>query len=243
MEQFYLDFQPKLDFVNGKVIGMEALIRWRHPDLGIIPPLQFIPLAEESGLILRIGEWVLQKACQQNKEWLDEGFPPLRVSVNLSTKQLVEPNFVSKVKAILEETQLDPNLLELEVTESVFADVEDAANTLEEIRELGVHISIDDFGTGYSSLNYIKHLPVDMLKIDASFIRDIHENEESKAIVKAVLTLADTLGMKVLAEGIERKEQLKVLNEDGCKFGQGFLFSRPLSKDDFERFIKEGGYG
>lgn len=242
-EQFYLDFQPKLDFVNGKVIGMEALIRWRHPDLGIIPPLQFIPLAEESGLILRIGEWVLQKACQQNKEWLDEGFPPLRVSVNLSTKQLVEPNFVSKVKAILEETQLDPNLLELEVTESVFADVEDAANILEEIRELGVHISIDDFGTGYSSLNYIKHLPVDMLKIDASFIRDIHENEESKAIVKAVLTLADTLGMKVLAEGIERKEQLKVLNEDGCKFGQGFLFSRPLSKDDFERFIKEGGYG
>lgn len=240
-EQFYIDYQPKFDFVEGKMIGMEALLRWRHPDLGVIPPLKFIPLAEETGLISQIGEWVLRNACEQNKMWQEEGFPPLRISVNLSVKQLEDPNIVEKIKRILTDTKLDPKWLELEVTESVFADIEDAPSILQDIRDLGVHISIDDFGTGYSSFSYIKHLPVDTLKIDASFIRDIHENEESKAIVKAVLTLADTLGMEVLAEGIELNEQLKVLNEDGCKLGQGYLFSKPLSKENFERFIEMGG--
>jgi len=238
-DQFYIDYQPKIDFVKNKVIGMEALIRWRHPDLGIISPGQFIPLAEDTGLISQIGEWVLRKACEQNKKWQDEGYPPLRISVNLSVKQLMEPNIVEKIKQILEETQLDPKWLELEVTESVFANIEDAPRILKKIRDIGVHVSIDDFGTGYSSFNYIKHLPVDTLKIDSSFIRDIHENDESKAIVRAVLTLADTLGMEVLAEGIELDEQLKILNKNGCKLGQGYLFSKPLSKENFERYIEE----
>ncbi len=241
-EQFYFDYQPKINFAKSKVIGMEALLRWRHPDLGVIPPMQFIPLAEETGLIMQIGEWVLRKACEQNKAWQEGGYPPLRISVNLSVKQLADPNIVKIVQNVLNDTQLDPDWLELEVTESVFADIENAANILQEIRELGVHISIDDFGTGYSSFHYIKHLPADTLKIDASFIRDIHENEESKAIVKAVLTMAETLGMQVLAEGIERKEQLGILNENGCKLGQGFLFSKPLSKKEFERFIERGGH-
>lgn len=238
-EQFYIDYQPKIDFVKNKVIGMEALLRWRHPDLGIISPVQFIPLAEETGLISQIGEWVLRKACEQNKKWQDEGYPPLRISVNLSVKQLMEPNIVEKIKQILEETQLDPKWLELEVTESVFANIEDAPKILQAIRDIGVQVSIDDFGTGYSSFSYIKHLPVDTLKIDSSFIRDIHENDESKAIVRAVLTLADTLGMQVLAEGIELDEQLKILNKDGCQLGQGFLFSKPLSKENFERYIEK----
>lgn len=238
-DQFYIDYQPKIDFVQNKVVGMEALIRWRHPDLGIISPGQFIPLAEETGLISQIGEWVLRKACEQNKTWQDEGYPPLRISVNLSVKQLMEPNIVEKIKQILEETELEPKWLELEVTESVFANIEDAPRILKKIRDIGVHVSIDDFGTGYSSFSYIKHLPVDTLKIDSSFIRDIHENDESKAIVRAVLTLADTLGMEVLAEGIELDEQLKILNKDGCKLGQGFLFSKPLSKEKFERYIEE----
>lgn len=238
-DQFYIDYQPKIDFVKNKVVGMEALIRWRHPDLGIISPGQFIPLAEETGLISKIGEWALRKACEQNKKWQDEGYPPLRISVNLSVKQLMEPNIVEKIKQILEETQLDPKWLELEVTESVFANMEDAPRILKKIRDIGVHVSIDDFGTGYSSFSYIKHLPVDTLKIDSSFIRDIHENDESKAIVRAVLTLADSLGMEVLAEGIELDEQLKILNKDGCKLGQGFLFSKPLSTEDFERYIEK----
>ncbi len=241
LEQLYIDYQPKVNLDEGNVIGMEALLRWRHPDLGIIPPLKFIPLAEETGLIVEIGEWVLRKGCEQNKAWQQQGYPPLRLSINISVKQLADPDFVRKVKHTLEDTGLDPKWLELEVTESVFADIEDAPELLREIRDYGVHISIDDFGTGYSSFNYIKHMPVDTLKIDASFVRDIHRNEESKAIVKAVLTLAETLGIHVIAEGIEMTEQLDVLNEDGCKWGQGFLFSKPLSSEEFERYIQKKG--
>lgn len=241
LEQLYIDYQPKVNLDEGHIIGMEALLRWRHPDLGIIPPLKFIPLAEETGLIIEIGEWVLRKGCEQNKAWQQKGYPPLRLSVNVSVKQLADPDFVRKVKHTLEVTGLDPKWLELEVTESVFADIEDAPELLREIRDYGVYISIDDFGTGYSSFNYIKHMPVDTLKIDASFVRDIHRNEESKAIVKAVLTLAETLGIRVIAEGIEMTEQLEVLNEDGCKWGQGFLFSKPLSSEAFEKYLQKKG--
>ncbi|KIL79005.1 bifunctional diguanylate cyclase/phosphodiesterase [Bacillus badius] len=237
--QFHIDYQPKMDLSKNKIIGMEALVRWYHPELGKIPPNKFIPVAEETGLILPLGEWVLRRGCMQNKEWQQKGYPPLMISVNLSVRQLAHPYIVEKVREILEETKLEPQWLELEVTESILADVGHAADTLQQLREMGIHISIDDFGTGYSSFSYIKHLPVDTLKIDASFIRDIHKNEESQAIVQAVLTLARTLDINVIAEGVENEEQLAVLNEDGCVQGQGFLFSKPLSGEEFEKYLIE----
>lgn len=237
-DQFHLDYQPKWDISQGKVVGTEALVRWNHPELGRIPPNKFITLAEETGLILPLGEWVLRRACEQNKEWQNKGYLPLPISVNMSVRQLEHPNIVSKIKEILHETDLDPQLLELEITESVFAVIDNAAAVLQEIRDLGVRISVDDFGTGYSTFSYLKHLPIDTLKIDTSFIRDIHQNEESQAIVKAILTFAQTLGLKVVAEGVERQEQLDILNQDGCSQAQGFLFSKPLSSLDFEKFLK-----
>lgn len=239
-EQFKLDYQPKLDFTKGELIGMEALVRWIHPEFGTIPPNKFISLAEETGLIVQLGELVLRKACEQNKEWQDKGYSPLLMSVNVSVRQLEDAHFIQKVLRILESTGLDPQWLELEVTESVFADVENAADILEGIRKLGVSTSIDDFGTGYSSFNYIKFLPVDTLKIDASFIRDLHYNEGSKAIVKAVITLANTLGINVIAEGVETEDQLSYLIQEGGSQGQGYLFSKPLSSEGFEEYLKKG---
>lgn len=243
LEQFHIDYQPKLDFSTGQLIGMEALIRWNHPELGRISPGKFIPVAEETGLILPLGEWVLRRGCEQNKAWQNEGYPPLKISVNISVHQLYQYELLDKIKEILEDTGLEAQWLELEVTESVFADLDNASAILQEIRDLGIHISIDDFGTGYSSFSYVKHLPVDTLKIDASFIRDIHYNQESQAIVKAILTIAKNLNLNVIAEGVESSEQLVVLSEGGCSQGQGFLFSKPLSSQDFERYLKNKQYG
>ncbi|WP_062107563.1 sensor domain-containing protein [Bacillus niameyensis] len=240
-EQFYIDYQPKLNFSEGKLIGVEALVRWIHPELGRIAPDRFIPMAEETGLIVPLGEWILKEVCEQNKRWQDQGLSPLVASVNISVRQLEAPDFVDKVIDIIKETNLDPKWIELEVTESVFADNHHSARVLQEIRDLGIQISIDDFGTGYSSFSYIKYLPVDTLKVDRSFISDIDQNEESKAIVKAVLTLAQTLGLNVVAEGIETQKQMAVLNEDGCNVGQGYFFSKPLSSDDFEEYLKNAG--
>ncbi|MFD1708838.1 EAL domain-containing protein [Siminovitchia sediminis] len=238
LEQFCLDYQPKTDFSKGTLVGMEALVRWYHPELGKIPPNKFIPIAEETGLIVQIGEWVLQEACRQNKKWQDMGYPPLTVSVNVSVRQLEQKGLLQKIEEVLHDTGLQPQWLELEVTESVFADLDNASALLEEIRSLGVKISVDDFGTGYSSFSYIKHLPVDTLKIDSSFIRDIHQNAESQAIVDAILTLAGTLGIDVIAEGVESKEQLEVLNSGGCSQGQGYLFSKPVSHETFEHYLE-----
>lgn len=238
-EQFQLDYQPKVDLASGQVTGMETLVRWEHPELGRLSPGKFIPIAEETGLIIPLGEYVLRRACEQTQQWQENGYPPLRVSVNLSVRQFYQPDLVSKIKQILEETQLDAQWLELEVTESVFADLEQATAILKKIKELGVHVSIDDFGTGYSSFSYIKHLPVDSLKIDASFIRDLHLNKESQAIVKAILTVAKTLNLTVVAEGVERMEQFAVLSEDGCNQGQGFLFSKPLSSQEFADYLRQ----
>ncbi|MDR4887840.1 EAL domain-containing protein [Fredinandcohnia sp. QZ13] len=236
-EQFYLEYQPKLNISTKQLIGMEALVRWRHPELGTIPPGKFISLAEETGLIVPLGEWILRESCKQMKKWQEIGNQSLVISVNVSIRQLEDPNFIKTVEKILKETDLDPKWLEIEVTESVFMDVNDAASVLEEIRQLGIQISIDDFGTGYSSLSYLKHLPIDTLKVDASFIKDIHENEESKAIVKSVLTLAATLGLNVIAEGIETQEHVNELNKDGLLFGQGFYFSKPLNSQAFEEYL------
>ncbi len=237
-DQFHIDYQPKLDFAEGKLIGMEALVRWHHPELGGIPPNKFIPLAEDTGLIVQLGEWVLREACKQNKHWQSRGYDPMTVSVNVSVYQLEDPNFVNNIKDVIKETGLDPKWLELEVTESILANIDNAVEILEEIRSLNVKISIDDFGTGYSSFSYIKHLPVDTLKIDSSFVRDIHQNAESQAIVKAILTLADTLNMNVIAEGVECKDQLIALNQGGCTNGQGFLFSKPVPSNDFEKYLR-----
>lgn len=237
-QQFYLEYQPKLNISTNELLGMEALVRWKHPDLGTIPPGQFISLAEETGLIVPLGEWVLRESCKQTKQWQEDGLPPLNISVNVSVRQLAETNFVETVKAVLKETGLNPKNLELEVTESIFADVKSTISVLSELRGLGIHISVDDFGTGYSSLSYIKHLPIDTLKVDGSFIKDIHLNEESSAIVKAVLTLANAIGLNVIAEGIELQEHVEKLNIDGCLFGQGFYFSKPLNIADFEAYVR-----
>ncbi|MEK4031177.1 EAL domain-containing protein [Pseudobacillus sp. FSL P4-0506] len=243
LEQFHIDYQPKIDLSKNILIGMEALVRWNHPELGKISPNNFIPLAEETGIIIPLGEWVLRRGCEQNKEWQDKGYTPLKISINLSARQISDPDIVRKIEKILIETRLEPKWLEIEVTESVFVNIENAITILQQLRDLGIHISIDDFGTGYSSFSYIKHLPVDTLKIDASFIRDIHQNKESQAIVQAVLTLSQTLGINVIAEGVENQGQLNVLREDGCLQGQGFLFSKPLSSQDFEEYLKESARG
>lgn len=187
-------------------------------------------------MILTLGEWILREACRQNKAWHDQGHR-LKVSVNLSGRQIYQKDLVSVIQRILAETQLSPEWLELEITESIFLKMEDATPVLQQIRSAGIQISIDDFGTGYSSFSYIKSLPVDTIKIDASFVRDIHHNQESQAIVKAIVTIAESLNMNVIAEGIERSDQVEALQVNGCGLGQGYLFSKPLPKEDFDRYL------
>jgi diguanylate cyclase (GGDEF)-like protein/PAS domain S-box-containing protein len=237
-EHFHIDYQPKYELLTGKLVGAEALVRWNHPELGRIPPNKFIPIAEETGLIVPIGEWILRRACEQNRAWQAEGYAPFRVSVNLSVRQFFQPDLVERVREILEDTGLEPQWLELEITESIFAETDNAVPILQSIRDLGVHISIDDFGTGYSSFSYVKHLPVDTIKIDASFIRDVHMNKESQAIVRAILTIAQTLHLNVIAEGVEREEQLAFLHAEGCREGQGYLFSKPIPRQEIETLLK-----
>ncbi|OUQ89037.1 PAS domain S-box protein [Brevibacillus brevis] len=237
-EQFQIYYQPKIDIATSAMTGMEALVRWVHPELGIIPPNRFIPIAEETGMILALGEWILKQACQQNKNWHDQGYT-LKVSVNLSARQIYQKDLVEMIKDILQETKLSPHWLELEITESIFVKMEEATAVLQQIRDIGIQISIDDFGTGYSSFSYIKSLPVDTIKIDASFIRDIHHNQESQAIVKAIVTIAQSLNMNVIAEGIELHDQVAALKENGCDHGQGYLFSKPLPTDDFDQLLRQ----
>ncbi|GEC90652.1 bifunctional diguanylate cyclase/phosphodiesterase [Brevibacillus brevis] len=237
-EHFQIYYQPKIDIATSAMTGMEALVRWVHPELGIIPPNRFIPIAEETGMILALGEWILKQACKQNKIWHDEGYT-LKVSVNLSARQIYQKDLVEMIKDILRETNLSPDWLELEITESIFVKMEEATAVLQQIRDIGIQISIDDFGTGYSSFSYIKSLPVDTIKIDASFIRDIHHNQESQAIVKAIVTIAQSLNMNVIAEGIELDDQVAALKENGCDHGQGYLFSKPLPTDAFDQFLRQ----
>jgi diguanylate cyclase (GGDEF)-like protein/PAS domain S-box-containing protein len=238
-EQFYLEYQPKLDLSSEEIAGMEALVRWRHPEIGVIPPNKFIPIAEETGLIIPLGEWVLREACRQNKKWQELGYPPVPVSVNVSVRQLEGGGFLETIEQVLEETRLDPEWLEIEVTETVFADLEDAAGMLQTIRDYGVKVSVDDFGTGYNSFSYIKQLPIDTVKIDSSFVRDIDHSEESKAIIEAILLLAKTLKINVVAEGVESKNHFHFLAKEGCDQGQGYLFSKPVPSEVFERYLKD----
>lgn len=231
-------YQPQVDLNSGKITGMEALARWQHPKLGLVSPACFIPLAEETGLIVPLGEYILSAACAQNKAWQESGLPPLRVAVNLSARQFQQEDLVERVAQILEKTKLASRYLELELTESaVMQDVEFTANTLRDLRKMGVHIAIDDFGTGYSSLSYLKKFPINTLKIDQSFIRDLTTDSNDAAIATAVIALAHSLDLKVTAEGVETQKQLNFLKKQKCDKMQGYLFSRPIPAKDFEKLL------
>ncbi len=238
--EFVLHYQPKVDLGSGKIIGSEALIRWNSAE-GTVSPANFIPLAEETGLIIQIGEWVLRTACRQNRTWQLAGHPPIPVSVNLSPRQLARGDIVELVERVLTETGMEAKYLELEITESVMAtDVEKSFALLTRLRAIGVKISLDDFGTGYSSLSYLKRFPVDTLKIDQSFVRDIATNPDSAAIIKAIISLGHNLNLTVLAEGIETEEHFQFLLKNGCNEGQGYLMSRPVSNHAFIKLLYEG---
>lgn len=231
-EEFLLHYQPLIDMKSGRLISLEALLRWRHPERGLIQPDEFIPLAEENGMIVPIGEWVLETACRQNKEWQEAGLPLTSVSVNLSARQFRQKSFVRTVGRILAESRLDPQFLELELTESLLFESNGASTSrLKELKSLGIKISIDDFGTGYSSLSYLKCFPIDTLKIDRSFVCDIPTNEGDSAIASGMIALAHGLHMKVTAEGVETQAQLDFLRDRGCDAIQGHLMSPALAPD------------
>jgi len=239
LDQLSLRYQPQVSLESGRIIGVEALLRWRHPDLGEIMPADFIPVAEESGLILPIGEWVLRSAMRQVRDWFDRGMPALVLAVNLSAVQFRQANLPQLVSQILDECRLDPQLLELELTEGVaMENPVEAIAVMNEFHARGVRMSIDDFGTGYSSLSYLKRFKVGKLKIDKSFVRDISRDPEDEAIVEAIISLARSLGMRTVAEGVETAAQSSFLMSKGCNEGQGYLFSKPLLSDDFERFAR-----
>ncbi|HEY0829050.1 MAG TPA: EAL domain-containing protein [Bacilli bacterium] len=236
-EQFELVYQPQIHIQTGEWMGMEALIRWRHPEQGEISPAQFIPLAEEIGLIVPIGEWVIRTACRQNKAWQEMGLSPVPVAVNLSVHQFLRSNIVDSVGRILHETGLSPQYLELEITESMTMDVNRAVTILYELKALGVRISMDDFGTGYSSLTHLKEFPLDKLKIDQSFIREAATNTRDASIVATIIAIAHNLDLTVIAEGVEKQEQIHFLQRQQCDGMQGFLFSPPLSVERLEAML------
>lgn len=240
-EEFVLHYQPRVDLRSGRVIGAEALLRWRHPELGLVPPREFVPILEETGLIIPVGEWVLREACRQNRAWQDLGLPPVRMAVNLSARQFMQRDLAGLVDLVLAETGLDAAYLELEITEQVLLEhTAGNAATLERLRALGVHIAIDDFGTGYSSLSYLKRLPIHTLKIDQSFVRDITLDSDGAAIVSAIIAMACNLRLNVLAEGVETEAQLSFLRAQGCNEIQGYSFSYPLTAQEFERLLRDG---
>jgi EAL domain-containing protein (putative c-di-GMP-specific phosphodiesterase class I) len=240
-KEFKVYYQPQVSINTGQVVGMEALVRWQHPDLGLVSPSEFIPLAEDTGLIEHLGEWVLRTACAQTKAWHDDGFTALHVAVNLSPRQFQQPDLLLMIERLLKETGLNPNSLELEVTESsVMKNAESAINTLRELKARGIKISIDDFGSGYSSLSYLKHLPIDALKIDQSFVIDMTSDPKDAAIVMATIQLAHSLQLKVTAEGVETEEQLRFLRLLRCDEMQGYLFCRPLTDEAFAQLLHEG---
>jgi EAL domain-containing protein (putative c-di-GMP-specific phosphodiesterase class I) len=237
-EEFEVYYQPIVELDTGRMHEFEALIRWRHPVHGLISPETFIQVAEETGMIIPIGKWIIDMACRHTAEWQARSAARLSTSVNLSAKQLVHPHLCSQIKEILDETGLDPRQLKLEVTEStVMENSERSLSVLSELAALGVSLSTDDFGTGYSSLSYLHRFPFSRLKIDRSFINKMDEDEKSAAIVKTILMLGENLDIEVVAEGIETESQLATLNSLGCRLGQGFLFSEPVSADEVHSLL------
>ncbi len=240
--EFEVLYQPKIDVSSKRVTGMEALIRWHHPTLGMVPPDEFIHIAEEMGAIFSIGEWILRTACQQSKIWHDKGFD-LEIAVNLSPIQFQQPDLLSSILRIVKETGIDPNMLNLEVTESsIMGNTESAINVLHELRDNGIKISVDDFGTGHSSLGYLKYLPIDVLKIDRSFINDVTTDQDNASLVMTIISLAHTLRLKVVAEGVQTEEQLRFLHLLRCDEWQGYLFSPPVSAAAFENLLVSSGH-
>ena len=238
--EFVVHYQPQVDTRSFQLVGMEALVRWQHPTLGLLYPKDFVALAEDSGLIIQLGDWILRAACMQNMMWQDAGLAPMRVSVNFSARQFQQPTFISTVAEILKDTNLDPRWLELELTESsVMKDPEQAIEKLHELKIMGIKVAIDDFGTGYSSLNYLKRFPIDTLKIDKSFVSDVCKDPHDTAIVRAIITLGHALDLTVVAEGVETQEQLQYLSSLDCDVVQGFLFSKSLSVEAFEELLVE----
>jgi predicted signal transduction protein with EAL and GGDEF domain len=237
--EFLLHYQPKVEIATGLITGTEALLRWKHPVRGFVPPLDFISLAEETGLIVPIGEWVLASACAQNKLWQDMGLTTLGISVNLSARQFSDSMLLAKLTRIIHASGLDPSSLELEITESVvMSDGECAVGVLEQLKSIGVRIAIDDFGTGYSSLGYLKRFPIDTLKVDRSFIRDIPADSGDKKIARAIIAMAHALRLEVVAEGVENAEQLKFLRAQHCDAVQGYFLFRPLPVDEATDILK-----
>lgn len=230
--ELLLLYQPKYELSSEKIEGVEALLRWNHPELGLVSPLEFIPIAEEIGMIRQIGEWVIETACKQMKQWMDLGVFPSNLAVNVSTIQFQDRNFAVFMKRILSKYGLEPCLLEIEITESVMQDVNESMATLTQLKELGIKISIDDFGTGYSSLNILHRLPIDFVKIDKSFVSEISTNSSTETLVKTIIELGKKLNFELIAEGIETIEQKNILLKSGCRFGQGYLYSQPLPPDE-----------
>lgn len=237
-KEFVLHYQPKVNLSTGKITGAEALLRWLHADWGEVAPQKFVPIAEDSGLIVPIGRWVLRQACLQAKRWKDAGLPDIAIAVNISAQEFHQNNFVTSVGDILSMTQLDPECLELEITESaLMRDAQASTAILQELKNIGVKLAVDDFGTGYSSLSYLKKFPIDVLKIDQSFVKDITSVDDSGIIVSAVIGMGNNLKLRVVAEGIENQMQLAFLKARNCEEGQGYLFSRPLIAEEFATLL------
>ena len=238
-DEFTLVYQPQIDLNLGKVVGVEALLRWQNPEVGNVSPAVFIPIAEETGLIISIGEWVMRDACRQNRSWQDAGLAGLSVSVNISSRQFNRPNFEDAVAECLSDTRLDPSQLLIEITETCIMESEErVSHTLAAIRDLGVKISMDDFGTGYSSLGALRRLPIDELKIDQSFVRDMANDPDDESIISAIIAMGRSLNLRVVAEGVEDEDQLARLREKGCDLVQGYLLSRPLPATEIPAFVR-----
>jgi EAL domain-containing protein (putative c-di-GMP-specific phosphodiesterase class I) len=240
--QLVLFYQPQISLRDGRTIGYEALVRWRHPNRGLVPPTEFIPVAEETDLIIPLGRWVLREACRQMAEWHRnfEVESALTISVNVSYRQLSDTTLVDDVRRVLAETGLSPRSLKLELTESsIMSNADVAIKVLQQLKEIGVGLEIDDFGTGYSSLSYLNRLPFDTVKIDRSFVKDLQSSGESAEIVKTILDLARSMNMTVVAEGVETAAQLEALNSLGCGYAQGYFFSKPVDKDSTQSSIRQ----
>jgi EAL domain-containing protein (putative c-di-GMP-specific phosphodiesterase class I) len=228
-QEFVLNYQPKVNLATGAVVGVEALIRWHRPHRGVVPPAGFIPVAEESGLILPIGRWALDTACRQARAWQEGGLPPVSIAINVSAVELRGKDFLNNVRQILEQNRLEPRFLELELTETfMMQDWKTTAEILRALKTLGVRIALDDFGTGYSSLSYMRRFPIDALKIDQSFVRDMTSDADDASIVSAVINMGRSLNMSVVAEGIQTRDQLEFLRDRQCPEGQGFYFGPPV---------------
>lgn len=236
-DEFILLYQPQVELRSGKIKSFEALIRWNSKEFGLVPPSEFIPLSEDTGLIIPIGNWVIEQACMQIREWKERYGEEITIAINISAKQFQQPTLVNTIKKAIQTFQIHPSLLEIEITEGVMQDTAETAPILKSLKDLGISIAIDDFGTGYSSLNYLKNFPIDVLKVDQSFVRGIHNNEKDAAITTTIIHLANSLGMKVVAEGIEEEAQANFLLNTNCDKGQGYFYSKPLSKMDIEQII------